>query len=88
MTKFYRVKKDNFLWKEGAILKQDESESGYEPVTDIWNVLENQTEYITSRVIENNSEWFERVYEVNGLTKAIYLAKDKAIEYYNKNFQE
>lgn len=93
--KYYRVKKDNFLWSEGAILKQDlergkESEKyGYAPINDIWDTTENNgTEYITGRIIENNPEWFERVYEVNLLTKTVYRTKEEAKEFITKNFKD
>jgi len=49
--KYYRVIKDTFLWEKGAILKQcTNGNHGYEPIEDIWNKTENQTEYITTKL--------------------------------------
>lgn len=74
MTKYYRVTKDNFLWKEGAILKGDD---GYRPIEDMWDTTKyNSTEYISAPIIENNPEWFERVYK-NKFDK--FLAKAEAL---------
>jgi len=81
MTKYYRVKKDNFLWKKGAILEMKDGENGYDPISDLWDNTEvNQGEYITARVVEapENAEWFERVYEMSQGKKAVYMVKEKA----------
>lgn len=76
MNKYYRVIKDTFLWEEGAILKEREDKIGYEPLCDVWNKFEDQNEYISKRIIENNPEWFERVYE-SSLEKAVFVTKEQ-----------
>lgn len=62
---YYRAIKDSFLWKKGAILELDEdkgSEGGYYAIEDVWDVVENGDEYISAFIIENNPDWFERIY--------------------------
>ncbi len=81
MTKYYRVIKDNFLWDVGAILKKDNDEKGYTPIDEIFCKLErNILEYITADIIEDSSEYFERVYGVNLLTKTVFKTKEEAKE--------
>jgi hypothetical protein len=80
--KFYRVKKDNFLWKEGAILKC--KGSGYSPIEDIWNVCGViNDEYISSRIIEHPefAEYFERVYP-DTITGKMFHTRDQLIAFY------
>lgn len=89
--KYYRVKQDTFLWHKGAILKDTEkgSNGGYSPETDIWDTTEhNGNEYISAPIVENNPDWFERVYPVNLLTKIVYKAKAQAREHFEKNHTE
>lgn len=92
MTTFYRVKKDNFLWKEGAILKlitYSNGVNGYEPIEDIWNVVEKQkTEYITAFIVESpiNAEYFERVYP-DSIGGKIYKTKDQLVAAYKEAFK-
>lgn len=81
--KYYRVKKDTFLWAEGAVLKINDN--GYIPIEDIWNKTEDQTEYITCRLVEKNPEWFERVYK-DDLKGLYYRTKDQMVELYGKTF--
>lgn len=88
--KFYRVKKDNFLWKEGAIIKFNANNNGYLPLEDIWNSTPvNEAEYISSRVIEhcNNEQYFERVYPDSTIGK-IYHTKDQLVEAYTGAFKQ
>lgn len=77
MAKTYRALQSNFMWQKGAILKKDSD--GYRPISDLWDTTEhNGNEYISDQIIENNPEWFERVYEVSVLGKTKYLAKAAA----------
>lgn len=93
MDKYYRVKKDTFLWKEGAILKKAcmrDGVWGYEPIQDIWDVTNDQKdEYISSPIVEHpvNAEYFERVYPdtING---NVFKTADKLREQYRKAFVE
>lgn len=87
MSKFYRVKKDTFLWDEGAIIKSEGN--GYTPIEDIWNKTKDQTEYITDKIVEypSNTDSFERVYPDN-LKGGIYRTADKLREVYKTAFKE
>lgn len=85
--KLYRVKKDTFLWDEGAIIvgtKRDSCTTGYEAVSEIWNKIDDQDEYISEKIIINNPDYFERVYEVNALSKVLYKTREEAKEYMKK----
>jgi hypothetical protein len=87
MTKYYRVKKDNFIWKEGAILT-DQDEERYIGIEDIWNTVTGvKDEYISARIIEHpdNHEYFERVYP-DTITGKLYRTKDQMVEMYKKAF--
>lgn len=90
--KYYRLKKDTFLWREGAILKFSPSlgrAAGYLPIEDIWNTTGHQTEeYISAPIIEHpdNAEYFERVYP-NTLGGKLFHTKDQLLEIYNKSFK-
>lgn len=78
--KFYKVLKDNFLWEEGAVLKQtseDDNFSGYKQVDDIFCKNELTTEYISKQIVENQPDWFVRVYPVNLIKKTLYLCKEE-----------
>lgn len=86
MTKFYRVKKDNFMYVAGAILKLENY--NYVSITDLWNVHEDQTEFLTPRLVEKSPEWFERVYEVSDFGKAKYVLKEKAQEIAAKFYKD
>lgn len=80
MVKHYRVIKNNFLWEEGAILKADGR--GYVPIEDVWDATEhNGEEYISTSIVENNPEWFQRVYSLNLLSKTVYKTKEEMKEY-------
>ena len=82
MTKYYRVKKDTFIWEEGAILEYDSSLSftshgGYRPIEDIWDTTEhNGGEYISAPIIENNPDWFEKVYK-DKVNKVLFITKEE-----------
>lgn len=97
MNKYYRVKKDNFLWEEGAILVSFDKinvavtpeNKGYEPIEDIWNSTPvNGPEYISARIIEhpNNTDYFERVYPDTILGK-FYYTKDQLVTKYKEAFK-
>lgn len=80
--KYYRVIKDTFLWEVGAILRQMDCGTGYKPIEDIWNKTKDQREYITNNLIENNPEWFERVYTDN-VEKMVFKTKEQLKEAFN-----
>jgi hypothetical protein len=92
MNKFYRVKKDTFLWKEGAILKNmvpvTKGENGYRPIEDIWDTVDHG-DYISHHIIEhpNNSEFFERVYP-DTIIGNLYRTKDQLVNKYKELFAD
>lgn len=89
MTKYYRVKKDTFMWLEGAIISDKGDEGhGYLPIEDIWNKVELKTEYISAHIIENplNSDTFERVYP-DTLKGSIYRTADQLKDMYKESFK-
>jgi hypothetical protein len=83
--KLYRVKKDTYVWVEGAIIKKN-TDGDYQAINDIWNVegndeltkfLEKGNFYVSAEVVENSPDWFERVYKVSSLKGMLYVVKDK-----------
>lgn len=91
MNKYYRVKKDTFLWAEGAIIehKPNNGSPGYWAIEDIWDKTPvNGTEYISERIIEHptNSEFFERVYP-DSIAGKMYRTKDQLTELYKQSFK-
>lgn len=87
MTTYFRVKKDTFLWEEGAILF-DKGNGHVVPIEDIWNKTENQTEYITRRIVEdpNNADYFEKVYK-DSITGNLYKTKDQLVSMFKAVFK-
>lgn len=85
--KHYRVKKNTFLWKQGAII-HDQNKGQYVGVEDIWDVVPTADEYISARVIEHpeNAEFFERVYP-DTLSGKLFRTKDQLAEIYNNTFK-
>lgn len=88
MEKYYRVKKDTFLWKEGAILCTTVDGTGYRAVKDIWDKVPLKTEYITAHIIENpdNADTFERVYP-DTVTGNLFRTKDQMLKMYKDAFK-
>lgn len=87
MTIYFRVKKDTFLWAEGAILS-DKGDGCILPIEDIWNKTKNQNEYITRRIIEdpNNADYFEKVYK-DSITGNLYKTKDQLVDMFKEAFK-
>lgn len=85
--KHYRVKKDTFLWKAGAILS-DQDKGQYLGVEDIWDTVPLNKEYVTALVIEhpNNADTFERVYP-DTISGKLYHTKDQLVAIYDKAFK-
>lgn len=86
MTKYYRVIKDTPLWEEGAILELDPSLSnkgGYSPLEDIWNKTKDQTEYLSLNLIEQNPDFFERVYK-SEIEKLAFITAEEFKKVFNK----
>lgn len=82
MNKHYRVIKDHPLWEVGAILEKGDDGYNYKPISEIWTkdlVGEDIQDFAEgASLVENQPEWFERVYEISILGKAKYLSKEAA----------
>ncbi len=80
MTKFYKVKKDTFMWDEGAIISNEGDSNEYRAITDLWNHTDLKNEYISAHIVESadNADFFERAYRVSVLKQAKYLTKEAA----------
>lgn len=90
MTKYYRVKKDTFMWLTDAIISDKGDEGhGYRAIEDCWNKVELKTEYISSHIVEDkeNSDFFERVY-LDTIKGNIYRTADKLRELYSNSFKD
>jgi hypothetical protein len=87
--KYYRVKKETFLWDEGAIISNKDSSGEYRAIDPIFNRMDDQTEYISANIIEaeENKDFFDRVYPVNLVTKTVYKAKEQAKEMLQKEYK-
>jgi hypothetical protein len=83
---YYRALKDSFLWRKGAILEDDGDQVLPINGLEIWNMVPNQDEYISSPVIAHSPEWFERVYPLKGKGDNMLLANaeetKKEVEYH------
>ncbi len=89
MDKYYRVIKDNPLWEEGAILQNGSNEGkGYDAVEDVWHKNKHadgssQSEYLSDYIVENQPDFFERVYPSKG-KKALYITAAELKKAYGK----
>ena len=85
--KYYKVLKDTPLWRKNAVLSFDEDlgeEGGYSPIDDMWNMTDKVgTEHISSPIVEEQPEWFERVYKNK---KDKFMSKATALAESAKNF--
>jgi hypothetical protein len=89
MTKYYRVVKDHPIWEVGTILSNEKDERNYYPISDVFvKEIEGLDDnwYEDSKLIENQSEWFERVYEMSQGSKLVFVTKEKAKEMASKFF--
>jgi hypothetical protein len=90
MSKFYRVIKDHPLLDVGAILSNEKESRAYCPINDLFTKDVKDIDedwYEMADLVENQPEWFERVYKATLATQTKYLAKDKAREIYDKLYQ-
>lgn len=84
--RYYRAKKDSFMWDEGALLKCDDDEHCVS-IDSVWNACESAgDEYISESIIKAQPDWFERVYPVNLLTKTVYKPKAEAKELLSREY--
>lgn len=91
-TKMYRVLKDTTYATEGAILKREAS--NYEAIADYWDTPATERARkagsrpaFTVYEVEDNPEWFERVYEISRLGKLVYATKEMAVKEAAKLFK-
>lgn len=85
---YYKVIKKNFLFVEGAILRNNVN--GYIPVDPVFytdNVPEDCNEYISSEIVEKCPEFFEQVYKVSRAKRVLYTTKEKARELLKKDYE-
>ncbi len=83
MTKYFRVIKDNPLWEVGAILSNSEGDRQFLPIEEIWNKNNHPTEYLSIEIVENQPDFFERVYK-SEWEKLLFMTKDAMKEFYEK----
>lgn len=78
-TKYFRVIKEHPLWEVGAIISNEKKPTSYSPVVSVWNKfddMETWTEGAT--LVEQQDEWFERVYPLGKLEKMVFGDKKQA----------
>lgn len=91
-TKYYRVKKDTDLWREGAIISDAKNDGGYLPIEDIWTKIDPQSSNgwggKSRLIVESpmNEEWYERVYKDN-VSGMVYRTADQMRDLYQKAFK-
>ena len=80
MAKYYRVKKQTFMWDEGAIISDESSAGRYVSTSDVWDRIPGMSEYISANIIEheNNSDFFEQVWPMGKLEKAVFGSRKQA----------
>lgn len=90
MTKYYRTIKDLPAYSVGAILKKEDGESEYRPISDVWEKIDGilQSTHTSVRVVEEATDFYERVYDITVLGKVSYVVKEKAIAAYNKLYKD
>lgn len=90
MAKFYKVIKDHPTWEVGAILSNQKDSDRYYPISDLWvkdieGVDENW--YEGKQLVENQTEWFTKVYEHKLIGKVKYLSKSEAQKLYKEQYK-
>lgn len=81
MARYYKVIKDHPMWEIGAIISNKDDSRDYRPISDLFvKDINGVTEkwYEGSALVENQSEWFERVYEHKVVGAVKYLSKEVA----------
>lgn len=81
MAQFYKVIKDHPMWDEGAILSNEEDSDRYYPIDEVFvKDIEgiSSSWYEGGKLIENQSEWFQKVYPITGLKKKIFGTREQA----------
>lgn len=76
-VKYFRVRTNTPLWKEGAIISnQDEDHRDeYHAITDVWDNTELDGEYLTDHIVINQPDWFEEVKPVLGANNELTFTK-------------
>lgn len=81
MTKYYRALRETPLWEEGAIISNKDCNDRYKAVDGVWlKEIEGIDEswYEGAAPVENQPEWFERVYPIGKLEKMVFGNKKQA----------
>lgn len=81
MTKYYRIIKDHPTWETGSIISNEEDSEQYRPVDEVFvKDIEGITGswYEGNALVENQPEWFERVYPIGALEKMVFGNKKQA----------
>lgn len=96
MSKFYKVIKDHPIWEVGAIISTERG-NNYYPIDDIWTKTDARGNDFqddngdpfgeATNIVENQPEWFERVYKVKLLGAARYLSRAKAKEAHDELYK-
>lgn len=78
---YYRVLKETPLWEEGAIIENNGEGGGYRPidsvfVKDVKGI--DDSWYEGDDAVENQPDWFERVYPIGKLNKTAFGTKKQA----------
>lgn len=84
MVRYYKTLKETPLWEEGAIIsncKDSDSDYGYRPVDTIFvkdvDGLDDSW-YEGAKAVENQPDWFMRVYPIGKLEKMVFGDKKQA----------
>jgi hypothetical protein len=90
MAKFYKVLKDHPMWEVGTILSNEDTENKYKPISDLFvkdvEGLDGSW-YEGAKLVENQTEWFGRVYKVTVLKQAKYLTREAAKKAHEKLYE-
>lgn len=88
MTRYYRVIKEHPTWEIGAILKQKDQANendirNYTAISDVWDKELGKGVDVSGwweggTLVENQTEWFERVYPIGEVSKMLFGNKKQA----------
>jgi len=83
MTRYFRVRKDTFLWNAGAIISENDGDEEYTSINRAFDRL-NHDEVISAEIVEDviNAEFFEEVYP---FTAGVDEEEEEILEFKNKD---
>ena len=80
MTKYYKVLKDTPLWIKGAIIKSGANNgAGYNSTDDVYLTCDH-SEYLSTKIIESQPEWFQRVFLIERIGRSLFLTRKEAVD--------